>query len=81
MITTLYVGGLDDSATDNDIRSAFYAYGEIRNVTVVQKQGEQLWKAFNSGSIISVMCFQDVHLSSLPLVEPRRRRQMRHSTS
>lgn len=39
LITTLYVGGLDDSATENDIRSAFYAYGEIRSVTVVQKQG------------------------------------------
>ena len=42
LITTLYVGGLDDSATENDIRSAFYAYGEIRSVTVVQKQGENL---------------------------------------
>ena len=40
MITTLYVGGLDESASENDIRNAFYSYGEIRNITIVQKQGK-----------------------------------------
>jgi len=39
MITTLYVGGLDESAAENDIRNAFYSYGEMRNVTIVPKQG------------------------------------------
>jgi len=39
MITTLYVGGLEESTRDADIRNAFYSYGEIRNVTLVQKQG------------------------------------------
>jgi len=39
MITTLYVGGLDESTSDADLRNAFYSYGEFRNVTLVQKQG------------------------------------------
>ena len=38
-ITTLYVGGLDESVTDQDIRNSFYAYGEIRQITMVPKQG------------------------------------------
>ena len=44
MITTLYVGGLDDSTQETDIRSAFYSYGEIRNVTLVTKQGKRRYK-------------------------------------
>ena len=42
MITTLYVGGLDPSTAENDIRSAFYSYGEMRSVTLVQKQGRRV---------------------------------------
>jgi len=39
LITTLYVGGLDDSVTEQDIKNSFYAYGEIRHITMVPKQG------------------------------------------
>lgn len=38
-ITTLYVGGLDEAVVEQDIRNAFYAFGEIRSITVVPKQG------------------------------------------
>lgn len=37
-ITTLYVGNVGDHLTEVDIRDQFYQYGEIRNVTLVQKQ-------------------------------------------
>ena len=40
MITTLYLGGLDESTQENDIRNAFYSYGAMRSVTLVPKQGE-----------------------------------------
>ncbi|XP_040575591.1 pre-mRNA-splicing factor RBM22 [Lepeophtheirus salmonis] len=39
LITTLYVGGLDDVLDEKDISSHFYQYGEIRNITLVPKQG------------------------------------------
>ena len=44
LITTLYIGGLGDEAeanpiTEQDLRNHFYQYGEIRQVTVVAKQG------------------------------------------
>jgi len=39
LITTLYVGGLDESVTEQDIKNSFYAYGEIRHITLVAKQG------------------------------------------
>ena len=44
LITTLYIGGLGDESeanaiTEQDLRNHFYQYGEIRQVTVVQKQG------------------------------------------
>jgi len=39
MITTLYCGGLDEGVTEQDIKNAFYAYGEIRSITLVAKQG------------------------------------------
>jgi len=39
MITTLYVGGLDEHVTEQDIKNSFYAYGEIRSITLVSKQG------------------------------------------
>lgn len=38
-ITTLYCGGLDENVTEADIKNAFYSFGELRNITVVQKQG------------------------------------------
>ena len=37
-ITTLYCGGLDETVTEQDIKNAFYAFGEIRNITLVTKQ-------------------------------------------
>lgn len=40
MITTLYCGGLDEGVGEQDIKNAFYAYGEIRSITLVAKQGE-----------------------------------------
>lgn len=44
LITTLYIGGLGDEndatpITEQDLRNHFYQYGEIRQVTVVPKQG------------------------------------------
>ena len=44
LITTLYIGGLGDEADGNpiseqDLRDHFYQYGEIRQITVVTKQG------------------------------------------
>ena len=53
MITTLYLGGLDESTSENDIRNAFYSYGEMRSVTLVPKQGRRL---FN-------FCLNDFHYS------------------
>lgn len=38
-ITTLYVGGLDETNTEHDIRNNFYQYGEVRQITMVPKQG------------------------------------------
>ena len=38
-VTTLYVGGLDETITEQDLRDSFYAYGEIRSISVVAKQG------------------------------------------
>lgn len=78
MITTLYVGGLDPSTSENDIRSAFYSYGEMRSVTLVQKQGRS--------DILVVQnyrkyLFQAAHLSSLLPAAPRRRPLRRHLTS
>ncbi|XP_057298136.1 pre-mRNA-splicing factor RBM22-like [Hydractinia symbiolongicarpus] len=33
-ITTLYVGGLDDKITENDLRDFFYQFGEIRSINI-----------------------------------------------
>jgi len=38
-ITTLFIGGLDSGVTEQDVRNAFYSYGEIRNINLVSKQG------------------------------------------
>ena len=38
-ITTLYVGGLDETFAESDMRDHFYQFGEIRQITMVQKQG------------------------------------------
>jgi pre-mRNA-splicing factor RBM22/SLT11 len=38
-VTTLYVGGLDESIAEQDLKDEFYQYGEIRNINVVTKQG------------------------------------------
>ena len=38
-VTTLYVGGLDETITEEDLRDNFYAFGEIRSISVVAKQG------------------------------------------
>ncbi len=38
-ITTLYVGGLDESFAEADMRDYFYQFGEIRSVSMVPKQG------------------------------------------
>ncbi len=38
-VTTLYIGGLDETITEQDLKNEFYQYGEIRNITVVTKQG------------------------------------------
>ena len=38
-ITTLYIGGLDETITEQDIKNNFYQYGEIRQITMVTKQG------------------------------------------
>ena len=44
LITTLYIGGLGDESeaspiSEQDLRNHFYQYGEIRQITVVPKQG------------------------------------------
>eukprot|EP00096_Caligus_rogercresseyi_P014988 TRINITY_DN7440_c0_g1_i1.p1 TRINITY_DN7440_c0_g1~~TRINITY_DN7440_c0_g1_i1.p1 ORF type:complete len:389 (+),score=128.09 TRINITY_DN7440_c0_g1_i1:83-1249(+) len=39
LITTLYVGGLEDALDEKDISGHFYQYGEIRNISLVPKQG------------------------------------------
>jgi len=38
-ITTLYIGGLDEACTEQDVRNAFYSYGEIRSINTIPKQG------------------------------------------
>lgn len=37
-ITTLYIGGLGDTVTDGDLKGFFYQFGEIRTITIVQRQ-------------------------------------------
>ncbi|KAA0709775.1 Pre-mRNA-splicing factor RBM22 RNA-binding motif protein 22 [Triplophysa tibetana] len=37
-ITTLYIGGLGEDITDSDLRNHFYQFGEIRSITLVQRQ-------------------------------------------
>ncbi|XP_022089325.1 pre-mRNA-splicing factor RBM22-like [Acanthaster planci] len=37
-VTTLYVGGLGDKVTEENLRNHFYQFGEIRSINVVQKQ-------------------------------------------
>uniref|UniRef100_A0A8C1Y0P8 Pre-mRNA-splicing factor RBM22 n=1 Tax=Cyprinus carpio TaxID=7962 RepID=A0A8C1Y0P8_CYPCA len=37
-ITTLYIGGLGENVTDSELRNNFYQYGEIRAITLVQRQ-------------------------------------------
>ncbi|XP_077125936.1 pre-mRNA-splicing factor RBM22 isoform X2 [Ranitomeya variabilis] len=37
-ITTLYVGGLGDNINESELRNHFYQFGEIRTITVVQRQ-------------------------------------------
>lgn len=37
-ITTLYVGNIEENVTEKDVRDNFYQYGEIRNITMVQRQ-------------------------------------------
>ncbi|XP_051534390.1 pre-mRNA-splicing factor RBM22-like [Myxocyprinus asiaticus] len=37
-ITTLYIGGLGENVTDSELRNHFYQFGEIRTITIVQKQ-------------------------------------------
>jgi len=37
-ITTLYIGNLGEFMTEKDIRDYFYQFGEIRSITLVQKQ-------------------------------------------
>ncbi|XP_047196632.1 pre-mRNA-splicing factor RBM22 [Hippoglossus stenolepis] len=37
-IFTLYIGGLGDTVTDGDLRNHFYQFGEIRTITIVQRQ-------------------------------------------
>eukprot|EP01137_Pigoraptor_chileana_P031420 Opistho-2@19237 len=37
-ITTLYVGGIEPSTTDQDLRDYFYQFGEIRNIHMVTRQ-------------------------------------------
>ena len=40
-VTTLYIGGLDPTITEADLKAHFYQYGELRNITVVQKQVQE----------------------------------------
>lgn len=37
-ITTLYIGGLEPSVTDKDVRDKFYVHGEIRSIRMSRKQ-------------------------------------------
>ncbi|KAG1669556.1 Pre-mRNA-splicing factor RBM22 [Nymphon striatum] len=37
-ITTLYVGGLADNVTEDNLRDYFYQFGEIRSISVVTRQ-------------------------------------------
>merc|ERR1719498_393250 len=37
-ITTLYLGGLEPSVTEKDVRDKFYVHGEIRSIRMVKKQ-------------------------------------------
>lgn len=37
-ITTLYIGNLGEFMTEKDVRDYFYQFGEIRSITLVQKQ-------------------------------------------
>lgn len=37
-ITTLYVGNIGEHVTETDVRDNFYQFGEIRTITVVQRQ-------------------------------------------
>lgn len=37
-ITTLYIGGLPDGTTEENLRDHFYQFGEIRSITIVAKQ-------------------------------------------
>ncbi|XP_077999017.1 pre-mRNA-splicing factor RBM22-like isoform X2 [Glandiceps talaboti] len=37
-ITTLYVGGLGEKVTEQDLRDHFYQFGEIRSINVVSRQ-------------------------------------------
>ncbi|CAL8263952.1 unnamed protein product [Lota lota] len=37
-ITTLYIGGLGDTVTDTELKNHFYQFGEIRTITIVQRQ-------------------------------------------
>uniref|UniRef100_A0A672RVX7 Pre-mRNA-splicing factor RBM22 n=1 Tax=Sinocyclocheilus grahami TaxID=75366 RepID=A0A672RVX7_SINGR len=37
-ITTLYIGGLGEDVTDSELRNHFYQFGEIRTITIVQRQ-------------------------------------------
>mmetsp|Transcript_4949 Transcript_4949/g.12410 ORF Transcript_4949/g.12410 Transcript_4949/m.12410 type:complete len:503 (+) Transcript_4949:572-2080(+) len=37
-ITTLYVGGVDPSLTEQDLRNVFYVHGELRMIKMIPKQ-------------------------------------------
>jgi len=37
-ITSLYIGGIDDSIQQSDLNDAFYSFGELRNIYIVQRQ-------------------------------------------
>jgi pre-mRNA-splicing factor RBM22/SLT11 len=37
-ITTLYLGGLEPSVSDKEVRDKFYVHGEIRSIRMVKKQ-------------------------------------------
>ncbi|XP_077103339.1 pre-mRNA-splicing factor RBM22-like [Siphateles boraxobius] len=37
-ITTLYIGGLGENLTDSELRNHFYQFGEIRAITLVERQ-------------------------------------------
>ncbi len=66
LITTLYIGGLGDESesdpiTETDLRDNFYQFGEIRQITVVQKQGCAFVQVKNSinqvlNEMIKILC-------------------------